>query len=380
MSHEVAFSETALGRLLLATELYTLIVSSMVFSFYTRDNAASPLPQIHDKRASSFRGLHVSFYDAGIGLVGDDIANPTGPGQSTSSWLSWNAPLRRSSQLGSSSNDGRRPRTEEEAERGANSFLSEERLPSIRDDVAPSSDDSSATDPITRGISESFSSPIVQLPASSVYDNGQSSTPSAAAMVTSPDSPTLPYGGIREARQSSRPSRREKQPSDGSTSSSQLSGFENLLRENDELERSIAALQAMYVPGQNGDQSRGGSPSTVSDLPERSRLRESSTTGYGPTSDSNKSEFSLSVFPEPPQVPRITETLARTGRRSSMASAPTPTQMSYTEEQALPVSTAEDEVAISAFGYRIGSAGTHYDVTSFIGGAPAILPFRRVSY
>jgi len=139
------------------------------------------------------------------------------------------------------------------------------------------------------------------------------------------------------------------------------------LREQNELDRSIAALRAMYVPGQSREQSRGGSPGTVSDLPEQSRLRESSTTGYGPTSGSNKSEFSLSVFPEPPQVPRITETLARAGRRSSMASPPTPTQMSYTEEQVLPVSTAEDEVAISAFGRRIGSAGTHYDVTSFIG-------------
>jgi len=351
----------------------------MVFSFYTRDNAAPPLPQMRDKRASSFRGLHVSFYDTGLGLVGDDIMNPTGPGQSTSSWLSWDAPLRRSSQLGSSDNDGRRPRSEEEAERGANSFLSE-RLPSIRGDVPPSSVDSSATDPITRGISDGFSSPIVQLPASSVYDNGQSSTPTAASMVTSPDSPTLPYGGIREARESNRPSRRRKQPSDGSTSSSQLSGFQNLLREQNELERSIAALRAMYVPGQSGEQPRGGSPDTVSDLPEGSRFRESSTTGYGPTSASNKSDFSLSVFPVPPQVPQITETPARTGRRSSMAPALTPTQMSYTEEQVLPVSTAEDEVAISAFGRRIESAGTHYDVTSFIGGAPPILPFRDVSY
>jgi hypothetical protein len=353
----------------------------MVFSFYTRANATPPLPQMRDKRASSFRGLHVSFYDTGLGLVGDDVMNPTGPGQSTSSWLTWDAPLRHSSQLGSSYNDGRRPRSEEEVERSANSFLSE-RPPSIRDDAPPSSVDSSATDPITRGISEGFSSPIVQLPASSVYDNGQSSTPTAAAMVISPDSPTLPYGGIREARESNLPSHQTKQPSDGSTFSSQLSGFENLLREQNELERSIAALRAMSVPGQSGEQPRRGSPGSVSDLPERSRLRESSTTGYGPTSSSNKSEFSLSVFPVPPQVrqPQITETPARTGRRSSMASAPTPTRMSYTEEQVLPVSTAEDEVAISAFGRRTESAGTHYDVTSFIGGAAAILLFRDASY
>ena len=354
----------------------------MVFSFYTRNHAAPPLPQVtqvRDKRASSFRGLHVSFYDTGLGLVGDDVTNPTGPAQSTSSWLSWNAPLRRSSQWGSSYEDERRPRSEEEAERGVNSLFSKERLPSIRDDVPPSSVDSSATDPITLGISEGFSSsPTVRLPASSVYDNGQSFTPTAAVMATSPDSPTLPSDGIRGARESNRPSRKGRQPSDGSIASSQRSGFENLLREQNELERSIAALRSMF-PGQSGEESRGGSPGTVSDRAERSRFRESSTTGYGPTSASNKSEFSLSVFPEPPQVPQITKTLPRTGRRTSMASAPTPTQMAYAvEEQVLPVSTAEDEVAILPFGRRTESAGTHYDVTSFIGSAPAILSFRDV--
>ena len=358
----------------------------MVFSFYTRDDTAPPLPlplpQLRDKRASSFRGLHVSFYDTGLGLVGEDVTNPTGPGRSTSSWLTWNAPPRHSSQWGSSYEDGRRPRSEDEAERGVDPFLSEGRLPSIRDDVPPSSVDSSPTDPITRGISEGFSSsPVVRSPASSVYDNDQSSTtPTMAAMITSPDSPTLPSDGIREARESNRPSRKGKRPSDGSSiASSQLSGFENLLREQNELERSIAALRSMFVPGQGREEPRGGSPGAVSDLPEQSRLRESSTTGYGPTSASNRSDFSLSVFPEPPQVPQITETLARTGRRTSMASAPTPTHLSYTgEEQILPVSTAEDEVSILAFGRRTESAGTHYDVTSFIGGAPAILSFRDV--
>ena len=380
MTNEVRFSESALGRLLLATELYILIVSSMVFSFYTRRHATPPLPQVRDKRASSFRGLHVSFYDAGQGLVGDDVTNPTGPGQSISSWLSWNAPLRRSSQWGSSYEEGRRPKSEEEAERGIDSLFSKERLPSIRDDVPPSSVDTSTTDPITRGISEGFSSPTVRLPASSVYDNGQPSSPTSAAMATSPDSPTLPSDGIRGARESNRPSRRGKRPSNGSIASSQMSGFQNLLREQNELEKSIAALRSMF-PGQSGEEPRGGSPGTVSDLPERSRLRESSTTGYGPTSASNKSEFSLSVFPEPPQVPQITETLARTGRRTSMASAATPTRTSYTyaiEEQVLPVSTAEDEVAILGFGRRTESAGTHYDVTSFIGGALVILTLWRV--
>jgi hypothetical protein len=343
----------------------------MVFAFYSRGNTEIPLPQTRNKRASSFRGLHVSFYDAGLGLVGQDNTNPSGPprspAQRSSSWLTWNAPQRRSSQVIPSSEDGRALRSEEEAERGITSSLSDTRAPFVLDDIQPSSLDSSFTDPITRGISEGFSSPPAQLLA------GPISGPAAAAvMTTSPDSPTLGPDGHREARESSRPSRKEKQPSDGSIASSQLSGFENLLRQQTELERSIAALRTMFAPGQSGEEQRDDNPDSVFGLPERNKFRESTATAYGPTSASGRSDFSLSVFPEPPQVPRITENLGRYGSRSSSVPDQTPTQRAFNiGRQGFPVSTEEGEdVAVSAFGRRTESAGTHYDVTSFIGGAP----------
>lgn len=380
MAYEVSFSETALGRLLLATELYILIVSSMIFSFYMREVTANSLPRSRDKRTSSFRGLHGTIYDNGLGLVGEDGTNPVGQDQSSPSWLSWNASQRHSSQMISTYGDGRRPRAEEEAERGVYPPLPKERGSSIPEDILSSSVNSSAIDPITQGISEGFSSPTIRLP--SVNDNGKSSTPTAAAMATAPDSPTLPLGGIRETREINRPSRRENPTSDGSIVSSRLSGFENLLREQDELDRSIAAVRAMFVPGRSGELPRGASPDTASDHPERGRFRESSTTAYGPTSASGRSEFSLSVFPEPPQVPMIAENLRRSGLRSSTVPAPTPTQSTYSiGEQALPpVSTAEgDNVAFSASGRRTESAATHYDVTSFIGGVSTTLfPSRRL--
>jgi hypothetical protein len=326
------------------------------------------LPSSRDKRASSFRGLHVSFYDDGLGLVGEDGTNPVRPGQSSPSWLSEDALQRHSSQLRSSSGGRRQPKSEEEAERGVNSPLPRERGPSIPEDILSSSVNSNATDPITRGISEGFSSPIVQLPSSSLNDNGKSA-------IAAPDSPTLPPDGITETRETNRPSRKEKPSSNGSIASSQLSGFQNLLREQNELERSIAALRAMFSPRRSGEPLRFASPDTVTDNPERSRLRESSTTAYGPTSASGRSDFSLSVFPEPPQVPLIAENLRRNGLRSSAVSAPTPTQRTYSiGEQILPVSTAEgDNVAISASGRRTESAATQYDVTSFIGGVSTIL-------
>jgi hypothetical protein len=378
LAYEVSFSETSLGRLLLATELYILIVSSMIFSFYMREVTANSLPRSRGKRTSSFRGLHGTIYDNGLGLVGEDGTNPVGQGQSSPSWLSWNA-LQRSSY-----GDGRGPRAEEEAagERGVNPPLPKERGPSIPGDIPSSSVTSSAIDPITQGISEGFSSPTVRVPSSSVNDNGKSSTPTAAALATAPDSPTLPPDGIRETGEINRPSRRENPMSDGSIVSSRLSGFDDLLRERDELDRNIAAVRAMYVPGQGGELLRGASPDTASDHPERGRFRESSTTAYGPTSASGRSEFSLSVFPEPPQVPMIAGNLRRSGLRSSTVPAPTPTQSTYSigEQAPLPVSTTEDDnVANSASGRRTESAATHYDVTSFIGGVSTILfPSRRV--
>ena len=362
----------SLGRLLLAAELYILIVSSMVFSFYTRDPAATPLPISREKRVSA-----ETFFDAGPDLDGEDNASPAArPGQGTSSWLAWNAPQRRSSQFGSSYQDGRRQRSDQEVGRSVNSFPSGERVPSM----PPSSVNSSVTEAITRAISEGFSSPTI--PVGSMYDNGKLSTLAAAAMTTSPDSPTLPPDRISEARESNRSFQRTKQPSDGSIASS---GIEDLLREQKEkeLDRSIAALRRMFAPGQSGEEVGSKSPSTTSDRPERSRLRESSTTAYGPISASNKSEFSLSVFPDPPEMPPITANLSRNRPQASTPSAVTPTQSSYNiGEQAFPVSTGEgDDVTIStSFGNRTVSAGTRYDVTSFIGGAPAILSFRYIGH
>jgi hypothetical protein len=336
----------------------------MIFTFYMREATANALRSSRDKRASSFRGLHVSFYDTNLGLVGGDNADPAAPRQSSPSWLSWIAPQRNSNQSRSPDGDRGRPRSEEEAERGVDS---KQGRPSVPDDVLSSSFNSSATDVITRGISEGFSSPTVPLPTGT---NGKSSIPTAAAMTTAPDSPTLPPDGIRETQAINR-FRTANPSSDGSMASSQLTGFDNLLREQNELEKSIAALRAMFSPGRGGEPLRGASPDTVSDHPERNRFRESSTTGYGPTSASGRSDFSLSVFPQPPQVPLLADSLRRNDLRSTAA---TPTQATYSiGEQVLPISTTDgDNVADSAPGRRTESAGTQYDVTSFIGGVPAV--------
>jgi hypothetical protein len=381
---EVTFSETALGRLLLAIELYILIVSSLVFSFYSTEPTSTPLP-LRDKRASSFYGLRVSKRDADLGLVGEDDTNPTGSSgpvvQRARSWLSWNgnAPEERSSPFSPSYEDGRRPSSEEAAERGVTSSPSEKRVPiAVPDDIQPSGVNS---DQITRGISEGFSSSATRLPPDSVYSNGRPFIPVAAAVTTSPDSPTLGSDGFMEAGESNRPPQRPKQPSDRSVASSQVSGYENLLREQDHLERTIAALKKTFEEGLSGDGRKDESPDTALDLSGKSRPRESSTTAYGPTSASNRSDFSLSVFPEPPEVQEDAENVSRIPSRYSSVSALTPTF--DIGSRRFPFSTAGiDDVTVLGLG-GMESAGTHYDVTSFIGGVPAMFPLHatlRLSY
>ncbi|KAF8507121.1 hypothetical protein F5888DRAFT_72939 [Russula emetica] len=377
------FSDTALGRLLLAIELYILIVSTMVFTFYSSEPTSAPL-SLRDKRASSFVGLHVSKIDADQGLAGEDDANTTGSPRPTVqralSWLRWSgsASQRLSSQFRPSYEDGGQPRSEEAAERGVISSPSEKRVPlAVPDDIQPSSVDSSIPDYITQRIPEGFSLSTTQLPADTVYGNGRPSTTMSATTTTSPDSPILGADGIAEAQGSDRASRKPREPGYSSTTSSQLSGYEDLLREQDQLERSIAALKTVFEQGRSEGRRRDESSNTVSRLSGRSRLRESSTTAYGPTSASNRSDFSLSIFPEPPEQ-GVTENLSRIRPRSSSVPALTPTQISFGIGRSFPVSTAGiDGVAVLALG-GMESAGTHYDVTSFIGGASAMFPFWGV--
>ena len=382
MLYKVKFSETALGRLLLAIELYILIVSTMVFTFYFNEPTSAPF-SLRDSRASSFCGLHVSKIDADLGLAGEDAgedaANSTGSPQPAVqralSWLSWSgASQRLSSQFGSSYEDWEQPRSEEAAERGIISSPSEKRVPlSVPDDIRPSNVNSSTSDHITRRTPEGFSSSTTQLP---VYGNGKPST-TMSAMTTSPDSPILGADGVAETQESDRPSRKPKETGSNSMSSSQLSGYDDLLREQDQLERSIAALKTMFEQEHSEGRRRDESPNIVRHLSGKSRLRES-TSVYGPTSASNRSDFSLSIFPEPPEQD-VAENLSRIHPRSSSVPALTPTQISFDIGRSFPVSTTGiDDVAVLALGV-MDSVGTHYDVTSFIGGASAMFPFQGVA-
>jgi hypothetical protein len=382
---KVRFSETVFGRLLLATELYLLIVVNMVFSFYIAPEVPSSSPS--SKRDSSFRGLRVSFYDvapyARNDLYPTEPALPLFPPpvQRSSSWLD-SSTLRRVSYKNGLTEDGEQRQSEGEAQRSVTPPTPEERDPPNPENISPDPAQdkrrkgpvpasldvvSPDTYPLERQITaETTSSFTHQLPLGTPYGITQSSSiPATATFITSPDSPTLGPDAIGPTRDSEDPSAKAASPSIDSLATSQTSGFEALLRQQNELERDIVALQTTMFGPEQGEGRKGPGPDPSSKISERSRARESSGTGIGPKSASNKSDFSLSVFPEPPPMRQVTSDFSTYSRQSVLQPTLVPsTRVSV--EQRFPTSTRESDVAV--FG-RPESAGTRYDVTSFIGGA-----------
>ncbi|KAH9082096.1 hypothetical protein EDB83DRAFT_2591750, partial [Lactarius deliciosus] len=324
-----AFSEITLGRLLLAVEFHILVVSIMVFAFHSMKTAeGSARPSSFDKRASSFRGLRVSFYDSSPGPLDPNrtsqIQSRPPSVQSISSWLGSNARPRPASQFRPTLDERKGSRVEK-SERELSTYPSEKAVLSLTGDMIPDSEQSARWDgpiypssavnsyiayPFTPSISEGPSSPALpgqlSVVGSVYYDARKASQlpiPGAAsqgASLSGPDSPVLGSDAISTTRRSTRSSPAMQPRSDASFASSRVSDYEILFREQIELERSIAALRMSAPFGRRGEEGQVDKD-TMSDLPERT-ARESSTTGNGHTSISGKSDFSLSIFPEPPHM------------------------------------------------------------------------------
>jgi hypothetical protein len=348
----------------------------MVFAFYSTDTkiAEGPRHSSSSRRASSFRGLRLS------GLLNPNRTSRTQSrplsGQTISSWLGGSVRSRPPSQFG--------PR-DENSERGLDAYRSEKAILSVAGDMISDSEQSPRWDgpvypssvvnsfvayPLPPAIFEDPSSPALsgQLSVNSAYDAKKASSPSVpgeADMAGLPDSPVPGSDDMSSTRKSIRSSPPRQQLSNASFTSSGTSEYENLLREQIDLERSIAALR-MSAPLGSRSKEDQVSQDTISDLPERSTVRESSTTGNGRTSASGKSDFSLSIFPEPPQRRQFGEDYR--GSRQSLSSSLLPPRLSI---QGFPTSNrgSVDGTTV-VFGIRTTSVGTHYDVTSFIGGVP----------
>jgi len=158
--------------------------------------------------------------------------------------------------------------------------------------------------------------------------------------------------------------------------------FDELLRQQTELDKSIAALRlfsSTSPPDMPTSQPAvpASPPSGATNANVRSnRVSTNSYLGRKPDSASNQSDFSLSIFPAPPaasseELPTSTKLerfvgRARTLRRepaSAGATGMVTVKVAGVETPSLPVSPSRSEGTP-----RLESAGTQYDVTSFIGG------------
>ncbi|KAH9022944.1 hypothetical protein EDB85DRAFT_1992814 [Lactarius pseudohatsudake] len=390
-----AFSEMTLGRLLLAVEFHILVVSIMVFAFHSVETAdGSARPSSVNKRASSFRGLRVSFYDSSPGPFDPNrtsqIQSRPPSVQSISSWLGSNARPKPASQFRPTLDERKRSRVEK-SERELSTYPSEKAILSLTGDMIPDSEQSARWDgpiypssavnsyiayPFTPIISEGPSSPALpgqlSVVGSVYYDASKASLPpipgaaSQVASLSGPDSPVLGSDAISTTRRSTRSSPALQPRSNASFASSGVSDYEILFREQIELERSIAALRESAPFGRRGEEGQVDRD-TMSDLPERT-ARESSTTGNGHTSVSGKSDFSLSIFPEPPHMEEFEGDYRRDHQSSSSSILPPPPISIFSAGQGIPTSSgASDDGTMLEFGLRTASVGTRYDVTSFIG-------------
>ncbi|KAL0575979.1 hypothetical protein V5O48_005979 [Marasmius crinis-equi] len=159
------------------------------------------------------------------------------------------------------------------------------------------------------------------------------------------DSPVYGLNGIVNA---------EPAPSPVRASQTSLSSLDELLRQQSELDKSIANLR-LFSP-----------QATSTNIPSDGRIESSASrpprTDRTYSSTSNPSEFSLSIFPDPPKFGELEKKLP-SSRVSSMAlRAKRTTILTDAAADEMP----ERFLAPRTAG-RLDSAGTSYDVTSFIG-------------
>lgn len=204
--------------------------------------------------------------------------------------------------------------------------------------------------------------------------------PSIATITRNTDSPVYGLDGIVQRTNQGR-----QIPGSAARTRSSAMSFTELLRQQTELDKSIAALR-LFSPQQE-------STRMETTLPTESTSRSRSNSSIGVPS-SMKSEFSLSHFPEPPElVTGISGTsspipavalMTRTDRKDSRksrfvpmqdasASLPPPRMPILSDYPSSPQSipnspTRQSEGNINmSRSAKIDSAGTQYDVTSFIG-------------
>ncbi|GLB36284.1 hypothetical protein LshimejAT787_0305720 [Lyophyllum shimeji] len=391
----LAFSETTLGRFLRAVEMYILIVSALITAFYEipppssspQDHPGKSFIRISEKpQAPVVRTIPPLVTSLGVlprrrsaVPVSNELRRPS-IATSLSRLSSWVLPLstdRRNSagriytedrELGMAPLENPMARVTSPGR----TKVAEIQKPQNTLDTNLASDEANMEEQST--ISKDRPGTAVSIP--SYYGIPSDRLPPPAGIVTrGTDSPIYGLNGIM-----ARTRDQEKQPRPQSSTS-----FDELLRQQSELDRSIAALRLFSgtTPPPETQPSQPAIPvssppnAAVSPKARSNSASMNSYLGPKPDSASNRSDFSLSVFPEPPAVstedlPTSARLERLAGRTRTLRRDPTANEAAKAiaskvieeESSSLPVSPTRYEGGTP----RLESAGTQYDVTSFIGG------------
>lgn len=368
-----AFSETTLGRFIQAVELYILILFVLIAAFYKRDNFSRTSRSRRSRGTSSFAILGEkpreppllqpgSNPDVVIGQAfssEDEVQRPVSTVSRIGSWILSRNPLQRPNdvqqrQMGDleqGTASGVQQTKDVMTEDRAGELKEKESSPEIR--VSERSPSPSVPDP------EMDNNPL-QRPTKGVsFSSYYNMEPPSFLQLTpreGSDSPVYGLDGIINRKPESYS--RDSLVAQRETNS--LSSFDELLRQQTELDRSIAALRLFSPETSTGllEPPKPASPSRTKP-PLLNRTQSTSTNSYSGQrldSASGRSEFSLSIFPEPPGTAEANPTTVRMAK-SSRAAIWAPTQ----DLPSIPSSPNQLGTAP-----RYDSATTQYEITSFI--------------
>jgi hypothetical protein len=459
----VAFTESTLGRFLLAIELYAIVVFVLISSFYNYvpkpadakiKSTFEGVPEI--KRSSTFRvpppanspcpatDNHVLTIDTSYRNHPYNESRPERPSRSsTASRLSsWIVSRRMSRRRSVGSGDRAQLWNQDQAERGESpvdqtvmdgrvspynspierqnwndpmpTTIMNDPLPNIgersvsRWTATPNSTSDSLSAKNTRNNDfdpEALKAPRMPRFDSTTYSIGSyygygpgKSVPSTpVATVRQTESPIYGLSGIIR-----RTSQGRQTPNSIAHTRSSTVSFTELLRQQTELDNSIAALRLLseHAPGQDSTVPPDLTAAVTNPDSSKDLNRSNSSVGLPPSS--GRSDFSLSNFPEPPLtltsavngLPSPTSTVrARSDRNeerrllssNGVTDLPVPKMPVVLDDypttpQSLldsPGRNSGEDITMSGNMSRmkVNSAGTQYDVTSFIGSALTLRMF-----
>lgn len=378
----VAFSETVLGRFLRAISIYTLLLYNLITLFHVPsgdrtpalDEEASLTPARSEKpkgliiRTTDPKSVQPSQRTPSIVAVERTVPTPLEIVENARPPLRISASSRLSMLVSRvEQNEALAGVTRTISSRSSRKSLAtpatpkRPKRPDLRFDiitpVLPSTTENpgSAGEPPTTGISLTYYTMDLQNPEmASVLDGQEESIGAVNPPVYQSDEQNNP-------RNTSRTSLLVQPPSHRGPS---FTSFEELIRQQNELDRSIAKLRLLSVDTTNlspPEEATSNSPSPAGDTTTSAKSRPQST--LRTDSLSPHSEFSLSVFPAPPPRP---ESMARETRFSKPVvlrrKLPQPPISSFNQvPSAVPESPSQRGVVA-----RLTSGGTQYDVTSFI--------------